>query len=362
MTLLEILVAIGIFSMIGATLVMLLNQAVKGWRAGEARREAFEEAQTILRIVREDLQNAFLTAPALKKGEVRGKMVCDYDEAGRQRLALVRTLASEARHPIASLAGTALWADEHLDGDRDWAQAKEGRLQATAGLQEVLYAFDPKDPTLLLRGTRSPPGGPGTLFAVDVVDDPEKLQAAARPLSSRVLFLGFRFWTQHTKSWDGTSRPTPGDIRSGPAYEWDSTRALLEPPPGLPDDAFRFFRGAGSLEDPGDDILPERVEVTLVVAEDYPAGPWTFLEAPLAADAEAMQVRDTRRFADRLPWVRVGAEWIRVKIGGANRLLVEPGGRGGRGTLPAEHPIGADVTTGRTFRMVVAVPAAREAW
>jgi type II secretory pathway pseudopilin PulG len=361
MTLLELLVATSIFTMIGGILVTTLHRAVRSWRKGEARRESYEEAQAVLRQIRQDLRHAFTATPAIERDEVRTRFIADTDPFGRQRMTLIRTLPAESRHPVATLAGTELGAREYLDGHRDWSEGRAGELRATEGLFEVVYAMDPRGDSVLLRGTRSPPGGRGSLFDVAVIDDPELLREVALPLSSKVLYFGLRFWTQYTERWDGPAPVVgalPGD-GYGPIREWDSTRGLLEPPPEL-EDRFHPFRSAGAELNPDDDIVPMRVLVTLVVTEDAPAGPRAFLEEALTPSSDVIVVDDARLLEERLPWVRIEKEWIRCELDTPKRLRVLE--RGGRGTVAEAHEGSEEVLTGRTFLSVIEIPSAREAW
>jgi len=103
--------------------------------------------------------------------------------------------------------------------------------------------LDPSGGDQLYRASRAPIGGVPTLFSLGIVDDPEAFGVVARVMSTRVLYLGWRFWTQVTEDWaSGTPKLDPTRAPSGPALEWDSTRGLLEPPADLPNDEFHFWR------------------------------------------------------------------------------------------------------------------------
>ena len=59
MTLIEILVALGIFVMLGSGLVMFLRDGISTWQVGESRREAIERAEAILEPMCADLRSLF---------------------------------------------------------------------------------------------------------------------------------------------------------------------------------------------------------------------------------------------------------------------------------------------------------------
>jgi type II secretory pathway pseudopilin PulG len=372
MTLIELLVAMGIFSILGMTLALFLQQGLSTWRTGEARRELYEEAQSLLSQLKDDLRAVASVAPAVPGAPSRARFLCDLDEQNRQRLTIVRTIAGEARHPLASLAGKAVGADADLDGVDDRAEGTADRLRPTGGLMEVLWAMDPVEDGVLLRGTRAPALPEATsLFALETVRDAARLRRAAHPVSTRVLALEMLFWTPVTRSWDPSAPARlgarPGE-RSGPSWVWDSTRALLPPSPGARDDEFRFFRGEASIDDPDDDIVPERVRVTLVLREDGPRAPWNALSEPLREGDTQMRVFNASPFVGRDRVLRVGkgpaAEWVRVKsIDAASNLVrIDVGGRGLRGTRPRRHDAGTDVITGSAFSAEVEVPAWSEPW
>jgi len=366
LTLVELLVATAIFSVLGATIVFFLRQGLATWRAGETRRGAYEEAQAILRQVREDLGGAFVRNPAVPGEDPTVRFICDFDAHGRQRIAFVRTLPREAAHPIAGLAGNMTAAMQDLDGRDDLKEGLAGDLRATGGLLEVAYVMDPRGGDVLYRGEHAPPGGEASLLVAQNVESEERVRALFTPFSSRVLHLEMAFWTQYTRTWDDATppltRPRIG-ARSGPAFIWDSTRAILPDLPGAQADEFRFRRGPASLVEPADDIFPERVLVTLVVAEEGPAATETILTQPLAADGREAKVLSTRGFEARGPFVRIGREWVKVeKVLDDGTLKLPRGSRGRRGTLPADHKAGTTVVAGRTFSAVVEIPASLEHW
>ncbi len=105
-TLIELMVAMTVFLMLGGALVMFLNTGIRTWRVGEARREAFERAQAILETLADDLSSTFPDPSHGTHGEVDVIFLSDYDDQGRQRLRFVRTLAGEMRHPITQDAGS----------------------------------------------------------------------------------------------------------------------------------------------------------------------------------------------------------------------------------------------------------------
>lgn len=371
LTLLEILVAMAIFSILGATLALFLRQGLKTWRTGEARRELFEDAQAILSQLRDDLRATFTAVPSVPGAPSRARFLCDHDAQGRGRLTLVRTIAGEARHPIAALAGNAVGADADMDGVDDRAAAVAGRLRATGGLMEVLWAFDPTEDGVLLRGTRAPAlTEEASLFSLETISTPERLRRVAHPISGRVLALDLLLWTPVTRSWDTDTPPrpvAPPGGRSGPARTWDSTRGLL-PPEASGEAGFPFWKGEASVDDPEDDIFPERVRVTLVLREDGPSAVWSALSVPMSSGDAELRVFNAAPFEGKDKLLRVGsgasAEWVKVKSldPQTGQIRLESGGRGQRGTKPRAHAAGEDVVIGNAFSAEIELPSGGESW
>jgi hypothetical protein len=361
MTLVEVLVAMALLSLLGGTLVLMLHQGVLAWRTGEARRGAYEEAQSVLDRLRDDLRNVIGATRDVPGRAPLARLVCDADREGRQRLAFVRTIPFEARHPIASLAGAFVGGDRDFDGVEDRREAFDGRLRPTGGLEEVLYAFEPGTDTLL-RAARAPVGGEASLFLEKNLDDPDRLRRLARPLALHAIHFEVAFWTQYTDAWEGDPplrHWIPGHT-NGPVFFWDSTRGLLSPADGAAPAEFRFWRGEASLGRSDDDVFPVRVRATLVVSEEGPSAPWTFLAAPLPENGRAAEVLDASRFEGRGPFVRIGREWVRCKVAGPTALRIEE--RGARWTAAVAHAPGEAVVAGKAFSVEIEVPAGREDW
>lgn len=388
-TLLELLVAMGIFVMLGTSLMVILRGGLATWRRSEARQESFAAAQSILSQLAEDLRSMVAPhdTPLDGMGEVEARLLCDVDGAGKQRLFLVRTLKAESEHPITGLAGTTIGADRVVDYREDLEEARQARLRATGGAMEVAWVMGPGD--VLYRGIKAPPGPPGSLFADQdpyelapptIADptaalttpagagaagaaDPTALPALLRPFATDVLHLELRFWTQYSDTWDERHPPRrrlQADEKSGPLLYWDSTRAVLAAQDE--DDRRRFdtFRARGSLTDPRDDIFPAKVRVELTLREHPAAGSSTFLTRPAGPTDTELYVQEP----GRLPpsgHLLLDQEWVQYDEVVKDRVVVSPGGRGARGTTAAAHDL-VEVVSGRTFVLIVDVPAWREDW
>ncbi|MEZ6183864.1 MAG: type II secretion system protein [Planctomycetota bacterium] len=372
-TVLELLVATAVLSILGLSLMVVLRGGLATWRRAEARRASFDAGQAVLRQLREDLLCAvgpFETPDPY--GQVDLRLVCDVDAAGRPRLILTRALKGESEHPVLGLAGNAVAGDAVYDYRADHEEARFDRLRATGGTAEVAWVHAP-DGTLY-RGMRAPVGPPGSLFQdVDpyelaplwspeaALEEPDPdAPSLLRPFATDVLYFEVAFWTQFTTTWDRKYPTSKVKEKSGPTLHWDSTRGILQAPDDLRDDEFDFWVGRRSKDDPRDDVFPEKVRVTLVIREHPAAGTSTYLTGPVGVGDQSLPLQEPGRLDPDGGWVLVDEEWIRYsEVSGGNAVIAQ---RGGRGTVPAEHGLNSTVEAGRVFVTVVALPAGREDW
>ena len=398
--------ALSLLVILGAGLAGLLKQAVSIWSTAEKRGRVYEAGRAILERTAEDLRAAAMRGGTVEEGGwVR--FLADEGAGGRQRLRFVRATSGETADSILREGGRALTirAPAAYDGKDDAGEARSGALQAPSGLMEVFYTFDPRPgKRLVWRGVRAPIGGPDSLFidrnveegldaplatrpaapasaaakaavkddagtnaeAAPIVDpllEDERygLRKVAAPIADSVLFLGFRFWTPSTNTWEDVPPlldPKPTQ-KSGPSPWWDSTRGIL----GIKGDRdeFTWRRVPDSLEDPADDVFPERVEITVVISEDAEAILGVRLAEDLAEKAGDLTLTDPIQLPEAAEdrYGLVADEWIEIEGMDGLKLSVARNGRGSRWTKAVKHEKGARVETGVTFRRVVEVPGHR---
>ncbi len=340
-TLIELMVSIGVLSALGLALTVVLRSSIRLWHAGEARREAYEEAERVFRAVRSDLSSMYTGRSEL--GESRGILLC-HRFGGQQRLVFVNTIAATPADPFAQRTGLA-WSDGRVDNVGDQLEAAELRLMATGGLEEVQWMLDPRGSGALYRARRSPIHGPGSLFYTPIPLD--SLAARAQVMSDRVLYIGWEFWSQSTRSW------------SGGLDVWDSTRSVKAFDSPRAD--FSLFHDADSITDSRDDVFPARIRVTLVL-EDPIEGVDTLLAEDISASEDDINLIEEDRFRPDGGLALVGTEWITYRSYSGTRLRLDSQGRGARGTTAQEHAAGTRVRTGRLFMQTFAVPGFREDW
>lgn len=387
-SLIELLVSMAIFSVIGIAIVSLLARASDFSRAGTATTEQLDALQTFTEAFAADATSIYTRAdsedgaPAVRMYSDVAK--CDIDGDGKpdspvRRLMFVRMVPDEATAPVSRSAGTVVGAKDYLDQVKDVEQSANGTLRATGGLEEVFWTAVPenKDDLALMalyRGVRSPIGGPDSFFPTRPASDPSargpqdrgplnlpEVRAVSQSVMSGVLYFGVEFWARRTVTWDPTTPPP-----TGPLFVWDSTRGVL--PKGQRYDGFWYAKQSGSLDrpsllDPTDDTYPRRIRVTLVVEESGQAARKGFLMGELPADATFIEVSSTSFIPatdTSQRFVKIGPEWIEFTSVENGRLTGCK--RGARGTLAQSHSHGEAVHYGRTVVREVNVPTFRDAY
>ncbi|MEM7260704.1 MAG: type II secretion system protein [Planctomycetota bacterium] len=345
MTLIELLVAMAVFIVLGSTLVMFLRVGINTWRVGEIRREAFERSSAILDQIEADISATYSDPSNGYEGKVDVIFLSDYDENGRQRVRFVRSLGGEMRHQITQTAGAWTGGIGEYDFIEDKVEMEEGIMKAPGGLQEIAYLMDPdSESEMLWRGMKSPIGGSTTIFSDDNLyrfeEDGETKPQRARPLASGVLYVEYNFWGQDTHSWSS-------DEDRGPQSWWDSTRGIMD------DDS----AADGSRHEWRDDVFPSRVQIVLVLRPAR-ATRLAKLDRDIAAGDDEIRVDRADGYPDgAFQYVRIGNEWIQYES--RDDRVLSGCRRGARGTEPAAHSKGTPVVYGSTFSRVVRIPGAR---
>jgi prepilin-type N-terminal cleavage/methylation domain-containing protein len=398
-TLLELLVAMALFAILGVAVVALLGQGLAIFSEGTADTTMQDRLQSALPQLRSDFAaimpveppevlpppmseearqqaTAGSAAPAVEAPAVRLR-------SGWLRLrdvptdwppvffvAFVRANAQESEDPLLRDAGTAALAAGSPMRVYDPAAVdggERGNLVAPGGVLEVAWIAVPEDPfpdrrtgpptpdptwprgvLTLYRLFRAPVGGAKTLLDPANLDSLAKIRAAGRPMHDGVLHFGVTFRNVFAKSFtDGVGGGRAGDGEPYVGSVWDSTRAL--------DKQFALHRGAESLADPHDDVFPAaaRIEVALAIEGPFGFGRGeTLLAAGIAPEEKRLTVESVDPLFVAGPAERafkVEGEWMSTLLDtidmAERRVTVQ---RGQRGTPPTDHAAGAPVYVGRT--------------
>jgi len=386
-TLVELLAATALFSVLGLLLFEMTRGAADVWNTGERNREVHDRAAAAFELITTDLRHLWPGTPGVSEQDARllGLYVehdADADGAGAVRvpaLAFTRVLHEERELDWLRRAGDAPGAQ----GASDLLEPLEPtQLRATGGLAETVYtlaALPGEDSLSLVRAVRTPVGGQGSLLEPQQLARLDRVLGGAVRVADGVLGLVVEYWAPGTTHWvgeapadqavlerddaEGAADPaTVGTASAGSPpgavvdddgtvalTSWDSTRGLLG-------HAFPHHRGEESVLDGRDDMIPRYLRLTLILDARLPQ---TELTEDLSPSSKRLAVRGTSFLNDEAApdHVLVDQEWMALAAIQDGELLVE---RGARGSLVVEHREGAAVRVGRSFTLTLALPTARE--
>ncbi len=342
MTLVELLVAFMVLLMLVGALVTLTTSSLETWTAGEARKDVYDRAQIVLDAVASDLRNVYVENELWPEAgtQVQAPLLgSDLDKNRNPRIRFVRT----GNPAVVRVAPT-------------------GQPQRIVppmyygAFWEVAYVLDP-DPAgnVLYRGVRAFDRKTGNnLLKPPAHYSPTDsiFTASFREVESGVLYMGYRFWTQYTTTWDESApvrkvSPTSRE-KSGPERIWDSTRV---------DRRFYFHRKL-DLTNP-DFVYPEIVQVTVTIEAGSPGTHGVRLAQGCDERAPVIQLSHTQGLPDAPGMVKVEGEWIEYGTKGTTEIGNLR--RAQRQSAAAGHPAGAPVHFGETFTTDVRLNVYREA-
>ena len=384
-TVLELLIAMAMFAVLGTAVVTLLSQGLSIFGEGISDTSMQDRLQAIMPPLRADLASiqpveATGVPPpiAAPPGGVMGTLPPGSPappvpeipllrvRSGNVKLsdlpteiqsvafvAFVRTNARESEDPQLRQAGTTskttvelkLYEPSTVDS------GTLGDMMAPGGFVEVLWIAVPEDPDrpgilTLYRGFRAPAGGATSLLDPKNFDSLAKVRKVARVMQTGVLDFRVTFRNIFAASWeDGTGA---GRIQDGMPYvgtTWDSTRGL--------DEKFPLYRSKESATEVRDDVFPAMARVQLTLANPGPYGFTrgdTRLVAPVTAEQKTLELEDVTLLlrpgtADRAFKVdaeRMGTKYERVDA--AERKVAVT--RGERGSVARDHATDAPVYIG----------------
>lgn len=351
MTLVELLVAFVVLLMLVAALVSLTTRSLDVWTAGETRKDVYDRAQVVLDAVAGDLRNVYVETEVYDTGQQMmppPAFACDLDPRKQPRIRFVRT-----GNPGAAPSGGGGQGQPAQNQARIIPPVHYGQFW------ELAYVMhpDPERPNVLCRGVkRFNRTRTGTLLnAVEYQNAGDALfDSCFTEVESGVLYVGYRFWTQYTTTWDDGVRiqkrgPTSRQP-SGPETRWDSTR--------MKDEKFYFYRRRFDINNP-DFVYPEIVQVVAVIETSSPDLHGVKVAEGCEEKGGFVRLSHTRGLADAPGMAKIEEEWI--EYGGKTDTDLTDLKRGARGTKASSHPAGTAVRFGETFTTDVRLPVYREA-
>lgn len=341
MTLIELLVAFMVFVMLIAALVALTTVSLDTWTEGEARKDIYDRAQIVLETLADDFRNAYGENQVHFVGQQELQapvFACDLDNHRRQRVRFIRT-----GNPSSGRLNPPLPQGQQLVAPPMYY----------ADLWEVSYHADP-DPrrNALWRGLR-----PFNRSVASSLLTPSTTQLGDPKIFQQVdpgvLYVGYRFWTQYTTTWDDRVRvqklgPASSQA-SGPEIRWDSQRKG--------DKQFTFNKKY-DVTNP-DFVYPEIVQITIVLESTASLEYGIRLAEACDGSATTLRLTDTGGLPDAPGMVKIGAEWVEYRDKGLTELTGVR--RGMRGTAQEAHAVKDVVHFGESFTTDVRIAAFREA-
>jgi len=168
---------------------------------------------------------------------------------------------------------------------------------------------------------------------------------------NEILYLGFEYWSESTKSWDRIDG-------AGPTFHWESKaesalwKGLGHTWPRRPAlSTKQTFRDMG---------FPRAIRVSLTIAQAYPLNPLTHTLEITDSSASTLFVASSDGFPESFlepNFAKLDDEWIEYGVKTENMLLNCT--RGARGTLATEHRAGTRVQAGVSFSRITSIPAGR---
>lgn len=359
MTLVELLTAFMVLLMLIGALVALTTRSLETWSTGESRKDMYDRAQVVLDSIVRDLRNTYVENEVYDDGQKELQVPlfgCDADRARQQRLRFVRTGNPAVMGTLAPAGGGSASVGMGALAPRGTRTLLP--VTAYGELWEVAYMMDP-DPAkaVLHRGQRSfnRQVGNNLLHPIDYEDGARPLfKDNFRPVEDGILYVGFKFWTQFTTTWDETvpiTRVAPNSKqKSGAETLWDSTRHLEK--------RFKFHK-RGYDRTNLDFVYPEIVQITVHVEAGSPDTTGVRLGEGIDDRSSTLRLSHTRGLPDAPAMVKVEAEWL--EYGGKNLTELTEVRRGRRGTVAASHAALTPVRFGETFTTEVKLPVYREA-
>jgi type II secretory pathway pseudopilin PulG len=363
MTLVELVLAIGLFSILMIAVFQLLDRSLSLWRRGETRRVLLEQSSAVLEMLAADLRG-------LENGRA-GDLVFEWVRFDTDRDGIAESLWPRLRvvrqgsaADVERLRAARRASEEPKAPSQDAAPER-----AAPGLIEVVWLWTPaslvdadgRAEGIAWRGERLyGESSSKSFFASDFFGTSNRPPAGAvEEVCGGILWAQPLLATQTSVVHSGWKLSSGLDSPASSWDAWSSARpdaqvhAWNEPAPGMP--------RAGERP-----LLPRRVRIELEVERAADRLRRTRLVAAVESGETALQVDDLERIPREAgAYVKIDAEWMRIEgadqAGGSASREVRVA-RAQRGTAAASHPSGALVHWGLRLAREVPVTTYREDW
>lgn len=320
-TLVELLIAMTLFAILGIMLVRISRGISDNWRTAESQRKLQETAEHIFSYLQEDLQSLYCPENNLQEMQ----FVADNDQYQRPQIRFIRKFGLTKYVALQEAGKVAVSAgyNQYFYG----VPATNQKLRSSNGLAEVVYFVNPttNKEKELLRGFRTPLGGVGTFADVRNLQSPSFISQTCQPLCNNLLYFGIRGWTNQTTSWKLTGS-------KGPISQWTT-----------------------HLE------ITNKIQIQLLLYGDHT--PQAELVEPLLSSQDTAIILEVNNFPipTQIPHIiKIDDELITYKEYEEGRLVTL--NRGQLGTKPQNHKKDAVVRWGQFFYTTILLPDGYNDW
>lgn len=367
-TLVELMVASMLASMLLIALFRLLDITLDLWSKGETRRAVVQQTAATAELLASDLR-------ALHNGQ-QGDLLCewvpiDVDSDGivdriwprlrfvrQASLADVARIASENLSPEIKKRAAELGVEAASlipEDERRPAPRKSGLVQVVWTVVPAGRSADARGEGVLLRGEELLDAGSlGTFFDESFFSSSgQPRPGTTREVTGGLLWWGVQFATQTSILWDGWSM---GDRPRDTTASWDAWNR------GRPDAEVHVWNepGAGMPRVDDTPLLPRRVRLEFEFERERDRRRRTRLLDFVDKEAQRFEVEN----GDGLPrragrYVLVGPEWMQIVRVNGDHVSVR---RGARGTEVRQHAAGSLVHFGEPVVIEVPVVLYSDDW
>lgn len=376
-TLLELVVAMGLVSIVMLAVYRLLDSTMSMWTRGETQRALVEASSATGELLTGDLRGIH---PGIQGDMVAEWVAHDSDGDGLResywpRLRLVRAAPASTVARLLARSGRMRQMEvrDELDGEAQTQPGAEAQLAEPSSvrtmrmpgprLMEVVWCVVPtlggtRNPDLsaeglLIRGERLLDGTGTSVFAPGYFDGAGLPQVGtAEEVTGGILWCGMAFASQMTLldgDWKVGAEPTQA------AGSWDAWGR------GRPDRELHEWNEPAAGAPPARErpVLPRRVRIELELEREVDRERRARTLQEIAAADTSFEVTSGERLPEPGSFLRVGAEWMELGSRIGNRVSVR---RGQRGTAAMIHPANSMVHHGETVVFEVPVSTYQDDW
>lgn len=350
-TLVELILALGLFALLSVALVQLLDTTLSVWESAELEREQLEREAALVEWIQRDFE--------FVESGPDGDLLFDWelvdvngDGIATRPIPRLRLVRSASVEDLTRL-GQRLPMDDSGETARPPVSARP--------LVEVVWYLDtpindPEEPPIgvgvLLRGEQLVEA-PGSYFEPNAFSGAGDLEVGpAEVIAGGALHFEVLFASQTSSLLNGWR---PGTTLASVSTAWDARDGER---PNLERTSLnRMAPGSPSFDDRP--ILPRRVRVLIELESTDDAERRPRLTRQVEPDDTLLTITDSKRLPEEGAFVLLGEEWVRVRNTSGRDLTVT---RGERGTRPLTQKVGTPLHFGHTIQRDFVIPQHREDW